>query len=214
MEPRNYRFRILNASNLRGYELRLSNGGIFYQIGTDLGLKQHPVELDSFFLEPAERIDLIIDFAKYKGQEILLMNDAPAPPNPGTEQIMKFIVSDKLVSPDKSEIPNEMMHFHKINPSSAVKERTMHLDETIDHYGRTMHLLNNKTWDEPATERPKMDTVEIWHLVNHFDFPHPIHIHLVRFEVLEGKSLPTQILMRKVTIYSTRIACPLHWIMK
>ena len=115
------------------------------------------------------------------------MNDAPAPPNPGTEQIMKFIVSDKLVSPDKSEIPNEMMHFHKINPSSAVKERTMHLDETIDHYGRTMHLLNNKTWDEPATERPKMDTVEIWHLVNHFDFPHPIHIHLVRFEVLGRK---------------------------
>lgn len=187
VEPRKYRFRILNGSNLRGYELKLSNGETFHQIGTDLGLMDHPVELDSFTLEPAERIDLIIDFSKYRGQEIILMNDSPAPPNPGTELIMKFIVDDDSACSDMSTIPKELMPLHKTIPASANRERTMHLNEITDHYGRACHLLNNKMWDDPVTEKPKMDSIEIWHLVNHFDFPHPIHIHLVRFEILGRK---------------------------
>ena len=187
VEPRKYRFRILNASNLRAYDLKLSNGGVFHQIGTDLGLLHHTVEIGSFILEPAERIDLIIDFSKYQGQEITLLNTAPAPPNPGTELILKFKVGYKLTCPDKSTIPDELMPLHHIDPDSAAQERTMHLDETTDHYGRVLHLLNNKMWDEPATEKPKLDSIEIWHLVNHFNFPHPIHLHLVRFEILGRK---------------------------
>jgi spore coat protein A len=187
VEPRKYRFRILNGSNLRQYELKLSNGGLFHQIGTDMGLLHHSVEMDSFILEPAERIDLIIDFSEYKGQEIILQNTAPTPPSPGMELIMKFKVGNELTCPDTSTIPKELMPFHKIDPASAVKERTMNLDETTDHYGRVVHLLNNKMWNEPATEKPKLDTVEIWHIVNHFDFAHPVHLHLVHFEILGRK---------------------------
>jgi spore coat protein A len=131
-------------------------------------------------------MDLIIDFSKYKGQEIILQNNAQ-PLTPGMEEIMKFIVKEKLSCPDTSIIPDELMPAHKTNPELAVKERTMHLDMTTDHYGRTLHLLNNKLWSDPATERPKEDSIEIWHLVNHFDFPHPIHLHLVHFEILGRK---------------------------
>lgn len=187
VEPRKYRFRILNASNLRPYELKLSNGEIFHQIGTDLGLMHHPAELEAFILEPAERIDLIIDFSAYKGQEIILQNIAPGPPSPGTELIMKFRVGRELKSPDTSTIPKELMPLHKMEPELAIRERTMHLDETTDHYGRVVHLLNNRMWDAPATEKPEIDTIEIWHLVNHFTFPHPIHLHLVHFEILGRK---------------------------
>lgn len=186
VEPRKYRFRILNASNLRAYDLKLSNGEVFHQIGTELGLLHHPVDVSSFILEPAERIDLVIDFSKYKGQEIILENTAQ-PLTPGMEQIMKFIVSNKLSSPDTSTIPEELMPYHKLDPKLAIKERTLHLDETTDHYGRVLHLLNDRMWSDPATEKPKMDSIEIWHLVNHFDFPHPIHLHLVHFEILGRK---------------------------
>lgn len=187
VEPRKYRFRILNASNLRAYDLSLSNGGEFCQIGTDLGLLHHPVKLSSFILEPAERIDVIIDFSEYKGQEITLLNNSPAPPSPGTELIMQFRVGNRLRCPDTSTIPDELMPSHKIDPALAVKERTMHLEETTDQYGRVLHLLNNKRFSDPATETPALDSIEIWHLVNHFDFPHPIHIHLVHFEILGRK---------------------------
>ena len=187
VEPRKYRFRILNASNLRPYELKLSNGEVFHQIGTDQGFMHHPADINSFILEPAERIDLIIDFSKYKGQEILLQNIAQGPPSPGMELIMKFKVGDTLKYPDTSSIPEELMPYHKMDPALAIRERTMHLDEETDHYGRTLHLLNHRMWDAPATEKPKLDTIEIWHLVNHFDRPHPIHLHLVHFEVLGRK---------------------------
>jgi len=187
VEPRKYRFRILNGSNGRPFALRLSNGEVFHQIGTDLGLMHHPVELSSFTLQPAERIDLIIDFSKHKGEEIFLLNDAQVTPTPGMDVVMKFIVGKELSCPDDSQIPSELAPFHTIDPKLAVKERTLHLDEKTDHYGRQMHLLNYLMWDAPATEKPKKDTIEIWHLVNHFGFAHPIHLHLVHFEILGRK---------------------------
>lgn len=187
VEPRKYRFRILNGSNLRSYELKLSNDEVFHQIGTDLGLMHHPVELESFIMEPAERIDLIIDFSKYKGQEIILENIAQTPPSPGMETVMKFKVGKKLSCPDTSEIPHEMRIDHQKKPEFAIRERTMRLDESVDSFGRVIHLLNGRTWDAPVTEKPKLDTIEIWHLVNNFDFAHPVHIHLVHFNLLGRK---------------------------
>jgi len=190
VEPRKYRFRILNGSNLRPYQLILDNGGDvipFHQIGTDLGLLHEPIEISNFILEPAERMDVIINFSKYKGQEIILRNIAQTPPSPGMDVVMKFKVGKKLKQPDTSAIPAKLMPFHKINPSLAVKQRTMHLIETEDHYHRTQHLLNNRRFSDPVTEMPELDTIEIWHLVNHFDFPHPIHVHLVHFEILGRK---------------------------
>ncbi len=192
VEPRKYRFRILNASNLRAYELKLSNGGVFHQIGTDLGLMHHTTQLKAFTLEPAERIDLIIDFSEYKGQEIILENTVQGPPSPGMDQIMKFKVGYALSCPDTSDIPHELMPYHRIDPKLAVRERTMQLNETTDHYGRVVHLLNNLMWDAPATEKPKLDTIEIWHLVNNFNFPHPVHLHLVHFDILGRKAFTAE----------------------
>jgi spore coat protein A len=39
-------------------------------------------------------------------------------------------------------------------------------------------------WQDPPTEIVELDTIEAWHLVNHFQFPHPIHVHLVDFEII------------------------------
>jgi len=190
VEPRKYRFRILNGSNLRAYNIRLNNGEPFYQIGTDLGLLRNPVEIDSFILEPAERIDVIIDFSKYAGQEILMINgeNIDPPADDHTAFIMKFRVVLPLRSPDTSVIPEDLLPYHSADYRLARKERTMHLVESRDSYGRVIHLLNNRMWHEPVTEKVQLDSIEIWHLVNHFNFPHPIHLHLVNFEILGRKA--------------------------
>jgi len=189
VEPRKYRFRILNGSNLRAYDIRLSNGAKFWQIGTDQGFLEHSVEIDSFILEPAERIDVIIDFSEFKGQEITLVNgDRGVPaPDEDTGVIMKFRVVLPLNSPDTSTIPEDLLPYHHVNASLARMERTLHLDGTTDRYGRVLHLLNNMMWHDPVTEVAELDSIEIWHLVNHFAFPHPIHVHLVNFEILGRK---------------------------
>lgn len=191
VEPRKYRFRMLNASNTRGYTFKLSNGESFIQIGTELGLLDKPIKIDSFDLEPGERIDFIIDFSKYKNKKITLLNDALIP-NIDAGEDMKFVMEFRVKAPlkdeDTSSIPRKLYPYKKVNPLLAVKQRTLHLDSTTDEYGRVMHLLNDKRWHDPATETPQFGDVEIWHLVNHFDFTHPIHLHLVHFEILGRKS--------------------------
>src|SRR5690606_16558534 len=71
VEPRKYRFRILNASNTNAYTLRLGDGRAFHQIATDGGLLEKPAELTALPLEPAERSEVIIDFSKHKGKKII-----------------------------------------------------------------------------------------------------------------------------------------------
>ena len=49
-------------------------------------------------------------------------------------------------------------------------------------------LLNNAHWSMPVTENPVLDSTEIWELVNTTDDSHPIHLHLVRFQILDRRS--------------------------
>lgn len=193
VEPRKYRFRILNASNVRAYGLKLSNDEPFYQIGTDLGLLHAPIEVKTIILEPAERVDVIIDFSKYKGEKIVLLNGEGGTTAPGDTEamksIMEFRVRLQLKSKDNSCIPDELLPYHHIDPLLARKERTMRLASSTDDYDRALHLLNGRMWHEPVTEVVNLDSIEIWHLINLFQFPHPIHIHLVHFEILGRQPL-------------------------
>src|SRR5206468_5392418 len=56
---RKYRFRFLNGSNARFYQLFLSNGQPFVAIATDDSLLEHPVTVKSFEIGPAERVEVV-----------------------------------------------------------------------------------------------------------------------------------------------------------
>ena len=75
VKRRIYRLRFLNASNARSYELRLGNGRAVTQIASDGGLLEFPVKRTTVPLHPAERVELLVDFRKFKpGAEIVLQN--------------------------------------------------------------------------------------------------------------------------------------------
>jgi spore coat protein A len=192
VEPRKYRFRILNGSNSRFYRIRLSSGQVFFQIGTDGGLLEHPVAVSEIILAPAERVDVIVDFSNHKGQRIILTNDAPAPfpngdpPSSNLKQIMEFRVKKKLSKPDRSEIPATLSCLERLDPDDAVIVRKNLLVESTDEFGRPKLLLNNMEWNElPITETPYNGTIEIWELYNMTPDTHPIHLHLVTFQILD-----------------------------
>src|ERR671913_4574 len=74
-----YRFRILNASNARAYELALDppppGGRPFVQVGSDGGLLEAPISHDRILTSPGERFDVVVDFSRYPvGQEVALKN--------------------------------------------------------------------------------------------------------------------------------------------
>jgi spore coat protein A, manganese oxidase len=179
VEARRYRFRLLNASNGRFYYLSLSNGQTMYQIGSDQGLLPAPVPLRALTLAPGERTDIVIDFNEQRAKRIVLKSDALT--------LMQFRVSP-LSSNDKSLLPDALRPIRRIPESAALRQRPLTLDETDNAilYPLAM-LLNGKHWHEPVTERPVLDSVEIWSLINLTDDSHPIHLHLVRFQILDRR---------------------------
>jgi spore coat protein A len=193
VEPRKYRFRIYNGSNARFYHITLSSGQPFIQIGTEGGFLEHPVTTPDIILAPAERADVIIDFSGHKGQNIILKNDAPTPfpgggvpLTPDLMQIMEFRVKSYLSTPDESHIPSTLTCLERLDPAQAVRVRKNVLVESTDEFGRPRLLLNNMRWDDPLlTETPYNGTIEIWELFNTTNDTHPIHLHLVQFQILD-----------------------------
>jgi spore coat protein A len=197
VEPRKYRFRLLNASNTRFYRIKLDSGQLIYQIGTDGGLMEYPIGIKEIMLAPAERADIIIDFSNLEGKEIIMTNDAPAPfpqgdPKNEIGSIMQFRVTVSLSSIDTSVIPNYMMPLPKIKEQVASKIRYLTLNDNMDKYGREFMLLDNKQWDAPITENPKLGTTEVWYLINLTDDTHPIHLHLIDFQIVDRREFDVE----------------------
>lgn len=183
VEPRKYRFRVLNAANGRFYRLGLSNKQTFYQIGTDQGLLEAPVAVQKIVIAPGERIDLMIDFKESAGKEIVL--------NDNFVQVMQFRVSNRGVK-DDSVLPAKLRTIEKLQESAAAKTRLLSLDEIDDKVQNPVKmLLNGHSWHEPVTENPALNSTEVWSLVNPTDDSHPIHLHLVRFQILDRRKFET-----------------------
>jgi spore coat protein A, manganese oxidase len=179
VEPRKYRFRILNAANGRFYRLSLPEDVEVHQIGTDQGLMSAPVAVRHVQLAPAERADLVIDFAPHRGARMALSSDALA--------LMEFRVSELSV-PDPSELPASLSSVARIAEGAAVRVRRLTLDEQQNLVAESTGMLLNKTpWHMPITEKPLLGTTEIWEFVNLTDDVHPIHLHLVRFQILDRR---------------------------
>ncbi|MGA6972103.1 MAG: multicopper oxidase [Candidatus Binatus sp.] len=179
VEPRKYRFRVLNASNARHFILSLSNQAHFHQVGSDQGLLSAPVDLANLFIAPAERADLVVDFKDHRGDRIVL-NDSALP-------IMQFRVSTNA-SPDSSAMPAKLSSIRRTPESEAIKTRILTLNEYDNEVAEPILMLLNATyWHQPVTENPVLDSTEIWNLINLTDDAHPIHLHLVRFQILDRR---------------------------
>ena len=189
VEPRKYRLRIMNGSNGRFYRFSFGQRFPFRVIGTDQGLLAAPVSPNRVVMAPGERIDLIFDFSAHPGEKILLRSDA--------FEMMEFRVAAKLTanSTPSSKTsgtpqPESLRSFVRLTEDQAVKTRRLTLDERMDPVQQSMGMLLNKTpWHMPVTEKPVIDTIEIWELVNLTEDSHPIHLHLVRFQILDRRAL-------------------------
>jgi spore coat protein A len=192
VEPRKYRFRILNASNSRFYFLSLGNGQVFQQIGTDQGLLSAPVTVPRVDISPGERADVVIDFAEHRGERILLNNLFAS--------LMQFRVGSQEVA-DPSALPAALRSAPPLAATDAIRTRQLTLEEVDNLLGDPLvHLLDGKHWHDPVSEKPLLGTTEIWELLNLTEDPHPIHLHLVRFRILDRRpiDIEAQIYDKKV----------------
>jgi FtsP/CotA-like multicopper oxidase with cupredoxin domain len=103
IDARWYRFRVLNAANSRFYRLGLvdEHGRTHHDavqvIGTDGGLLPAPVQLpaDGLVLAPAERLDVLVDFSRFRGKRLRLTNlDVPVG-GPVEPDLLEFRVENR-----------------------------------------------------------------------------------------------------------------------
>lgn len=189
VKRRQYRFRVLNASNTRTYNFKLSNMKPFIQIGSDGGFLPKPVELTELLLAPAERADILIDFSTMEpGEKILLLNDANAPypngpaPDPNTVgQIMQFTVVDSKVVPPK-KLPEKLNKIPVFVPNKPNRILTLDIVPRPSQPPPPIELLlNGQKWTAPTSECPVVGSTEMWEFANLTNGAHPIHVHLIEF---------------------------------
>jgi o-aminophenol oxidase len=208
-----YRLRILNGANSRFFRLafRVDSGPLstaaWQVIGVDGGFMSSPLNnpktrtpggmKEMIVLAPAERLDALVDFSQFAaGTNVEL---AHARPN-GTysKPIMQFQVqgaapviaatapaaapsrSPRLASSYSAAIDNSALHHATAAP----------IKRTIGLYVRDgMQSINGLMFHDQIEERPVLDTEEIWEFLNVTGDDHPIHLHLVNFEVIDRQTI-------------------------
>ncbi|MFD6619682.1 multicopper oxidase family protein [Streptomyces albidoflavus] len=192
VEGRKYRFRLVNSCNLRIFVLALSDGSTTQhpvrQIGSDGGLLAAPAETPVLVLSPGERIDFVVDFARYApGTQLVLANMLGPGPTDLVGQVMRFDVGER--TPDESRVPAELATLPAL-PTPTV-ERSF--DLTMDEPG-TGHqaYINGKTFDPDRIDTHiEWGTTEVWTVTNKSaTIPHNFHMHLVQFRIIERDGQP------------------------
>jgi FtsP/CotA-like multicopper oxidase with cupredoxin domain len=271
VQPRRYRFRVVNGSNARFYIMQMFNqngldmhvngepGPAIWQIGSDGGLFDAPVKLADpangpdacsgtpfgsnsdvqagakcLFLAPAERADIIVDFAGQDGKTFTMKNFAVLPfPSGGPVGfgapdatsdglVMQFNVSKTLQGKDTSFNPAAAHPALRRAPIVNIKSirpdlrRQLILVEEESNPANpdgpgsptaagtpVESLVNNTKWNGnregttirvpgstsngrglSGTETPREGSTEVWEIANLTGDAHPMHIHLVQFQVI------------------------------
>ena len=198
VEPRLYRFRILNASNARVFHLALTPEQPVYQVGSDGGLLPEPVSRNDMLIAPGERLDVVVDFRGREGRRITLTNAARAPYPSGNGPIVRLVMQFRVRHPlternEGCELPATLARVPRLQEASAVKTRRLTLLEQMGGHGQPHRmLLNGMRFMDPITEDPLNGTVEIWEFVNTTIDAHPIHLHAVHFQVLDRRPFDTR----------------------
>ena len=199
VEQRRYRFRLLNADNGEPFDLGLSltPGGApianaIWQIGADGGFLPEPVQVTSIPLHIAERADVIIDFSNFSlGANVYLVNGNGT--NGTTDEVLEFRVG-AATSADTTTPPASLVLPARtpLGPADVVRKVSVNDGVlagkqlgTVADNGAAVPLL----WSDNVTEAPQFGDTEIWQIHNFDGGDHPIHIHMVQFEILGRRPL-------------------------
>lgn len=186
-----YRFRMLNSSSARTYKLSLRGQAPMYVIGTDHGLLNAPIRVDSLTIAPAERYDVLIDFRNVAPGTRIELRNSELPPVVDliigamvVPQVMAFDVTS-AIGPT-AQIPERLRGGASQPPvipaaPSPSMRRIMTLRQVIDLeriFPPIKMLQNNVGFDTNYVDIGKCGVTEQWDVVNTTADSHPIHVHM------------------------------------
>lgn len=193
VEPRKYRFRFLDASISRSFQLyfeQQSKEGTrinFKVVGSDAGLLLNPVDTTQLDISMAERWEVVVDFSPYKNSNVTLRsnkNVADNTPYLNTDKVMRFVVGDSAPNQDNNgDLPAKLRDV-PFPPAHATVEHQFEFQRTGGEW-----KVNGVSWADGPEKRilakPQRGAVENWSLKNGAGgWTHPVHIHLIDFQIV------------------------------
>jgi FtsP/CotA-like multicopper oxidase with cupredoxin domain len=194
---RKYRLRLLNASNIRSYRLRLEKVGDqgvqlpMTQIATESGLLPSPVVRNEIYLAPAERVEVVVDFAgRTLGERFILKNEGETAP--ALRDLMRFDVAtrDTTVDPAVPARLRPLPGWAAQVPRDGGFDRVFRFEQTNAPDGTAVWTINGQPFDPnaPIPTTPAVNRIERWKLVNATREEHSVHLHDVDWLMVGSNS--------------------------
>ena len=185
-----YRFRVMNGSNARVLKLGFESGKTFHVVGTDGGLLDKPYPVESVFLAPAERVELLVDFSQEDvGSSLQFMSlnfsgSLTYRQQGTTLPILRFDVTG--ANTNAVSVPAALLPFEPIPVEEAARTRVWEFQTTPLPSDGHHHHINGRVFEMTRVDGGvKLGETEIWEIRNTHIMPHPVHVHGVQFQVLE-----------------------------
>jgi FtsP/CotA-like multicopper oxidase with cupredoxin domain len=132
--------------------------------------------------------------------------------NRQTDRVMAFDVMQPLSDIPDNFDPSVINHYTG-NPEPVTKVRKLALFEGKDEFGRLQPMQGTAEpvvdvkgntvegtlpWHAPITETPDLNSTEVWEIYNATEDAHPVHLHLVSFEVLNREGFNKDVVEQPV----------------
>ena len=206
VESRLIRLRLLNGSNARIYYIGFDDSRGFHQIATDGGFLETPVQTNRVVLAPGERAEILVDFSD--GAEVVLKSYPEAGfletigafgggIGTGNLDLLKIVPQPARL--ESHVVPERLNSISRIDAAYAAKTRPMVLGGPLQigrggRGGRGGSLgppINGKIMDMGRIDEVvRLGDIEIWEVLNRGGQPHPFHVHLVQFQILDRNGQP------------------------
>ncbi len=183
-----YRLRLLNGGNALTYRLQWSDGSPLHLIGTDGGLLEKRVELDSILFAPGERLDLLVDFSSKSIDDNVELLSIPIVDNGNSQPFPIYKFNVAFEGKKNFALPNNLSSIEKILPSEAINKDDPKVFSLFPKQGIgwTIDGLPYDMSGARPKETVKLGTTEIWEFdLTNAGMIHPMHVHGSQFQVLE-----------------------------
>ncbi|MFC5804571.1 multicopper oxidase family protein [Streptomyces formicae] len=181
VQAQSVRFRLLNASSARVYQVGFSDGRTFHVVGTDSGLTEHPIAVKRLTLSPGERAEIVVRFTA--GEETVMNSrgDDSSDIQEGDFDLLRLEAAPTLAA--SPPLPAALAQ-PAARPPAGATVRTFELSGTHNIDGTKMDM-NRIDTVVPAGAR------EIWEVRNNGK-AHNFHVHGADFRILDRAGQPPQ----------------------
>jgi len=199
------RLRLLNAANAQNFELRFSDRRTFHIIASDGGFLPVPVAATKLTISPAERFEVLVDFANGKpvslesgpDEEMGIFGRLAPDGSADYVPVMRFETT--TTKPLVTEMPTRLVELSAASQVSAVRRRQFIVNSGVC-MNRTqagghpdmvaLTGINGQTFDmERIDVETNLGTSEVWEVVS-AGMAHPFHIHGALFRILSIAGAP------------------------